>query len=87
MSPIPANTPAVPTEIRSAVQFEVGAKNMRDFEMWAFKRSPVTYNEEIPFLFMLSRSTKLTLPEGHVEAVAVIIDLWKKRHDWKHGGT
>ncbi len=87
MSPIPSNIPPEPTEIRSAVQFEVGAKNMRDFEMWAFKRSPVTYNENIPFLFLLNRSSKFDLPKGHVEAVAVIIDLWKKRNDWKHGGT
>jgi len=86
MNPIPNNLSA-DTEIRAAVQYEVGANRMRDFEMWAFKRSPVTYNETLPFLFLLNRSTKFSLPDGHVEAIATIISLWKKRNDWKHGGT
>lgn len=74
-------------EIKAAVQQEVGRENMRDFELWAFRRSPVTYDENIPFLFGLSRSTKTQLPENNIEAIAKIIHLWKRRHDWKHGGT
>ena len=77
MNPIAPET----TEIRAAVQYEVGAHRMREFEMWAFKRSPVTYNENLPFLFLLNRSTKFELPEGHVEAIAVIIGLWQKRNN------
>ena len=74
-------------DIRAAVEFEIGKPNMQDFELWAFKRSPVVYDEDTPFIFCLSRSTKMELPENSIEAMAKIIHLWKHRHDWKRGGS
>lgn len=72
-------------EIRAAVEYEIGKRKMRDFELWAFHRSPVVYDENIPFLFSLHRSTKTILPGNNIEAIATIIHLWKHRRDWKLG--
>lgn len=65
-------------ELREAVEFEVGESFMREFELWAFKRSPMTYNEGTPFVFLISRTTKYKLPKDHIEAISKIINIWKK---------
>lgn len=65
-------------EIRQAVEFEVGKSFMQEFELWAFRRSPMTYNEGTPFVFLISRSTKYKLPKDNIEAISKIINIWKK---------
>lgn len=77
MTPIHIRTPDE-KEIRAAVQYAVGAQHMRDFELWAFRRSPVEYHEGTPALYEMSHSTKCVLPENHIEAIAEIINLWKR---------
>ncbi len=74
-------------EIRDAVEYEVGSKEIKDFEIWAFKSSPARYDGDIAFRFEKTRSTKFDLPANNVEALARIIHIWKHRHDWKLGGT
>lgn len=65
-------------EIKAAIEFEVGKFQMKDFELWAFRRTPIVYDEKIPFIFSMSRSTKDELPENLVEAIAKIIGMWKR---------
>ena len=86
MTPIPNIPTKEEIEVRAAVEYEIGRTKMQDFELWAFNRSPVAYNENITFLFLLSRNVKMQMPDNHLEAIATIIHLWKHRNDWKRSG-
>jgi hypothetical protein len=77
----------VSQEIRSAVESEIGAKTMRDFELWAFHQSPAKYDGDIAFMFEKYNSARHELSSNNLEALSRIIHLWKHRNDWKMGGS
>ena len=65
-------------QIRQEISQSVGTNNLRDFELWAFKVSPVKYNRDLLRLWNLHHASDLHVSENIGEGFSEIIKYWKE---------
>lgn len=68
-------------EIRQSVLQEVGKENIRSFELWAFKVSPVKYSRGVLVLWNMIHDSKNQISEKIPEGLDQIIKLWKEIYE------
>jgi hypothetical protein len=64
-------------DTRQTVVASIGKENMRQFELWAFKVSPIKYNTDILTLWNLTHSTDEHVSENLNRGLHQIIRFWK----------